>query len=301
MNKSTIFLILSIFMFSACSQNDDYIIKLSLADKEKINTDKLSVLEKELAFNFKTLGLPIQDINLDESQSIINIFTKVYSSDSTKLDVIKNAIQGPSNLNLWNVFKNSYIFSHQELIDSIPFFEDFIINDLRNPDFLIGTSTNPNILELVKDSLSIYLKDKQNLSLMWSKQNSDMNGKPLYYLYAINNLGQNKSYIDEQNIQDIKVKTTEYGEISIVISLDEIGKEEFTRMTRIAANNYNVIAIEIDNQIFSAPMVRSEITGGAFSVTSNFDANEALMYKSMLEFKKVSHPLKLISIEKMTN
>ena len=63
------------------------------------------------------------------------------------------------------------------------------------------------------------------------------------------------------------------GSPEINIEFSEIGKELFAAITRENLNKR--LAIVLDGQMFSAPVIRSEITGGNAQIDGNFTVEEA--------------------------
>lgn len=64
-----------------------------------------------------------------------------------------------------------------------------------------------------------------------------------------------------------------YGGTQIDIEFNEVGKELFAAVTRENLNKR--LAIVLGGQLYSAPVIRTEISGGKAQITGNFTEEEA--------------------------
>jgi len=77
------------------------------------------------------------------------------------------------------------------------------------------------------------------------------------------------------------VLASDCDENQVLLSFNEEGSEQFARMTE--ENIDNSIAIIIDDQVVSAPVVRGKITGGKAMISGNFSMDEACLLAAILE------------------
>ena len=63
------------------------------------------------------------------------------------------------------------------------------------------------------------------------------------------------------------------GEITINLSMTDAGADVWSRMT--SENVGRIIAITINDVVYSAPVVRTAITGGNTQISGNFTFDEA--------------------------
>lgn len=126
----------------------------------------------------------------------------------------------------------------------------------------------------------------QGVNYLWSK-NPDKNGN--YYLYV---LKQNAA-LDKSQIKKVMVsnnKNTNSAELQI--EFNENGALTWLNLSR---NNLDKpIAIVIDNAVYAAPIVRSEIKSGKCQITGDFTLPEIALLKSIIGNKDLPLEFKLV-------
>jgi preprotein translocase subunit SecD len=75
------------------------------------------------------------------------------------------------------------------------------------------------------------------------------------------------------DINDSYVSRNEFGKYEIMIFFNEKGTAEFADLT--GANVGRRLAIVIDGQLYSAPVLRTKIDGGTAVITGSFSLEEA--------------------------
>jgi preprotein translocase subunit SecD len=84
---------------------------------------------------------------------------------------------------------------------------------------------------------------------------------------------QLKVLLDQSAIASAAVSTNPAGRRQIDFMLTPEGRTQFANVTR--QNIGRRLAIIVDSQVISAPMIRSEITGGKGQISGNFTEEEA--------------------------
>jgi preprotein translocase subunit SecD len=80
--------------------------------------------------------------------------------------------------------------------------------------------------------------------------------------------------LDYTAVRSVNVtKNTSSGQSEISVELSEEGKELFAAITREHLNKR--LAIVLNGQVYAAPVIRSEITGGKAQISGNFTEEEA--------------------------
>jgi SecD/SecF fusion protein len=118
-----------------------------------------------------------------------------------------------------------------------------------------------------------------------------------YELYAIKKEpGKNTAPLEGDRVTDASASpnpTT--GELSISLRMDGEGARTWGIMTGKAANDGNrEIAIVLDSDVVSAPMVQNPILTGSSEITGNFSLEEANDIASILEIGKLPAGTKII-------
>jgi SecD/SecF fusion protein len=157
-----------------------------------------------------------------------------------------------------------------------------------------------------KDTIRIssYLriaKEKQvfprEVRFMWAAAPIvDDNNKPteVFYLYAIK--ARSRDGRPPLNGDVIVSASQEFdnasGNAYVLMSMDAEGTRKWAHITK--ENLQKVIAVVMDNRVYSAPTVQSEITGGSSQITGNFTPNEAQDLANLLKSGKLPAPARII-------
>ncbi|WP_043023710.1 SecDF P1 head subdomain-containing protein [Fluviicola taffensis] len=129
------------------------------------------------------------------------------------------------------------------------------------------------------DSLLSLSEVKNNfpkeLKFMWSfGLEESPNGKKMYALYAVRVPEGNKAPIDGKDIEIASFARSQITNTPIItISMTKDGAHDWEVMTR---NNVGrPIAITMDHQVLSCPIVNGAIAGGSTEISGNFSVKEA--------------------------
>ena len=146
-------------------------------------------------------------------------------------------------------------------------------------DYAMGyvTSEDKGAVDMIlkrNDVMSVFPED---LKFMWSAEMEPIavNSKEkAYTLYAIRIPESGKSRVGGK---DVKTASTGYdeqsGKITVDLSMTNEGADKWAEMTSDNVNR--MVAITMDDVVFSAPRVINAITGGDTQISGNFDIQEA--------------------------
>lgn len=115
----------------------------------------------------------------------------------------------------------------------------------------------------------------KDLHFMWSLGLEDSpNGNKMYALYAVKVPSGNKAPIDGRHIQEASAGRSQFtNAIIITISMTDEGAHDWEIMTR--KNIGRPIAITMDHQVLSCPIVNGAIAGGKTEINGSFSEKEA--------------------------
>ncbi|HAF27634.1 MAG TPA: protein translocase subunit SecDF [Bacteroidales bacterium] len=119
----------------------------------------------------------------------------------------------------------------------------------------------------------------------------------LYELHAIKVTGRDgKAPLDGDVITDARSEFDQNsGSAEVSMSMNADGAKTWARLTKNNVGNF--IAIVLDNYVYSAPRVNSEITGGRSSISGDFTVNEAKDLANILKSGKLPAPARIIQEE----
>ena len=117
-----------------------------------------------------------------------------------------------------------------------------------------------------------------------------------YELYAIRVTERNgRAPLEGDVITDAKDEFDNNGCPCVSMQMNVDGARRWAALTK--ANLYRSVAIVLDNNVYSAPTVRSEITGGNSQITGNFTAEDTRDLANVLKSGKMPAPAKIVSEE----
>lgn len=143
--------------------------------------------------------------------------------------------------------------------------------------FMAGAASpeNKNKVQQILNRGDIMAKMPADLKFMWSANLEEgMNKEQVYFLYAVKIPDGGKAYVGGS---DIKYANKSYNQqslqntVSVTMTLD--GMAKWRDMTK--RNLQRAIAITMDNVVYSAPIVQSEINQGSTEITGNFTVAQA--------------------------
>ncbi len=100
---------------------------------------------------------------------------------------------------------------------------------------------------------------------------------------------------DENIISDARPSSSQTGQLEVNM---EMTPAAATTWAQITGNNINkFIAIVLDDRVYSAPVVKSRISGGNSQISGNFDIKEADDLSNVLKAGKLPAPARIVASE----
>ncbi|NIK74668.1 SecD/SecF fusion protein [Thermonema lapsum] len=134
-----------------------------------------------------------------------------------------------------------------------------------------------------------------NLRILWAAKPEAGVDNPLagkLELYFIETRRDGKPLLEGDVIADARPDYDENGRPSVSMSMNAEGARKWAKITR--ENIGQRIAIVLDNYVYTAPTVQSEITGGNSSITGNFTVEEAADLANVLKAGKLPAPVRIV-------
>ncbi|MGV3613057.1 MAG: SecDF P1 head subdomain-containing protein [Fluviicola sp.] len=199
----------------------------------------------------------------------------------------------PGNLQFFETYNTSEIYPSWQAAcdwvnanDSLALQGKVSLSDMNSQG--LGALVHPNGNNMVgyvyKEDISkvnqfLALPDvKKNffkeLRFMWSyKAQQEENGREMYALYAVKMPPGNKSIVSGKNIVNAEIVESYNGSPAISIQMNDQGSHDWEIMT--TKNVGRAIAIALNDQVLSCPVVYNAIAGGATEISGNFTEEEA--------------------------
>lgn len=149
-----------------------------------------------------------------------------------------------------------------------------------------------------QEVLDVFPKD---IAFMYSLKplgdpNDPKNKVKVYGLYAIKKgYREGEAPLDGSAITDSRKDIDQSGQVVVNMSMNPEGTRIWSELTK--KNKGNHIAIAVDNQVVSAPVVSNQIDGGNSVISGSFTQEEAQDLSNMLKIGKLPVTAKIIEEE----
>lgn len=133
----------------------------------------------------------------------------------------------------------------------------------------------------------------RNTRLLWDvKANKLDDGSELLQLYVVRTQRNDQPMLTGEVINDARQTFDEVGQPAVDMSMDAEGARKWSKITR--ENIGNQIAIVLDNYVYSAPTVNSEIPNGKSIIQGNFTMEEAKDLANILKAGSLPAPTRIV-------
>ena len=134
----------------------------------------------------------------------------------------------------------------------------------------------------------------KDLRLKWGVSPSEFDKKgQTFELYAIKSTERNgKAPLEGDVVTDAKDEFDQYSKPAVSMTMNSDGARRWAPLTK--QNIGRSIAIVLDNYVYSAPNVNSEITGGRSQITGHFTPEQAKDLANVLKSGKMPAPAHIV-------
>ncbi|MDB4903277.1 MAG: protein translocase subunit SecDF [Mucilaginibacter sp.] len=137
----------------------------------------------------------------------------------------------------------------------------------------------------------------QSMKFLWSVKPQPKT--KIFELYAIKLAGaENGPVLAGDVITDAHNDVDQKGGAEVVMVMNSNGAEKWSTVTAAAAadpNNKQSIAIVLDDNVYSAPVVENTISGGVSSISGNFTTEEATDLANVLKAGRLPAPAHVVA------
>lgn len=135
----------------------------------------------------------------------------------------------------------------------------------------------------------------RNMKFLWGAKPINEE-KGIYELYAIKTrTNDDRAPLGGDVISDARQDFDQNRKVEVSMSMNSEGARIWKRLT--ADNIDKSIAIVLDNQVYSAPNVQGEISGGRSSISGSFEISEAKDLANILKAGKLPAPANIVEEE----
>ena len=293
--KRIIFYLTIILIFFSCKQHYvQTIIQMDIG--KKIDQNLISKTKKEIVNRLKESGFKNVNIKSNEYPDQLIVESNINSEDLNNF----RSVFHYTSLGLWNTYQIGDA-EIKNIKDDLPSIASFTPNELfwKKPSRslgereVLGFCKNPDSLRYVKTVLLESLKKYKNLKLFWDYT---PDGEEGHRIYMINSEGNSTAPVTDRHLIKVVPGINPNGFIEISFELNEEGTEIWRQQTRNAANDaYRCIAIVIDDEVYSVPIVQTEIAMGKSSIAGGFDMETAQnLSQALSRSTRIPYPIEMI-------
>ncbi len=285
--KNLIYLIISIVisitLTSAVQKTSEKtkIITLQPTDK-KVSSVSLRQSADILATRLKLFGIKSSEVNVATDKGEITI----QLPESTDVSEIEGLLISKGELAFYETF------THDELSDLFKpdnkLFKLLNINHANNSaDPRVGCTSSEN-MKKTEEYLQAHVHIN-NCIFFWETKSEKWG----YCLFALKTNKDGKPLLVRSDVESVKTITgKEPKDSKIQIKLKSASASIFAEATKVNLNK--VIAIVIDDRVYSWPLVRNVIEGGEVEVSGNFTKNEVNYFPSLFNSEQLPVSFKLL-------
>jgi SecD/SecF fusion protein len=238
---------------------------------------------------------------------------------------VRKLLQGVAQLRFWEVYEipelnealqaiDTLLVAEQQATMSVPTHQppagsQATQEAARQPE---DSSTMSPLFRLLKEAYGfVYAKDNvalinsilsrndvkallpNDLQWLWDvKPHTLQDGTEVLGLYPIKQRRGGQAALEGDVITDARQVFDERGKPAVSMQMNSSGARAWKKVT---ANNIGRrIAITLDNYVYSAPVVNTEIPGGSSQITGNFTIEEAKDLANILNAGSLPAPVKIV-------
>lgn len=132
-----------------------------------------------------------------------------------------------------------------------------------------------------------------NMRILWAVKGMDAEDGQVYLpLYFVKKGRGEKASLEGDVITDARQDFSKEGQSEVLMQMNSNGAKKWRKIT--ATNIGRRVAIVLDNYVYSAPVVQSEIPNGSSSISGNFTIDEAKDLANILKAGKLPAPTRIV-------
>ena len=233
-----------------------------------VSPDLLTQSAKIISNRLKSFSSEKFDITVNSSKNQI----QVELTNDWDLNVVKNLLTQKGALAFYETYNQK---SLAELINGDnKLFSLLNIDDTRKSSVKIGCTSSANF-----DKVNAYISTmdlEQKCKFAWQQ----VSGNSEICLYALRLNGEKGALLVDSDIESVKVnQDKKLKNFELAINLKKSAIELWANATKRNINN--AIAIVMDNNVLSAPIVNSVIDGGKCIVAGDFTQSEIRYFAAL--------------------
>jgi len=257
------------------SSNDTLKSNSLAGTKETIKKDTTKITKKDTA-NLKS-----------DKKEKSKTDTKKDTTKSKK-DTVKNKDTSAINTDTASAQDSIANMSIEERKKKFPFFMLVKLYEGGGADGYVEENDKPQVDFILKRA-DVKAVIPSDMVFLWSQKTIDIEGKKYFILYGIKKDAELTGKVVEEAKSTIDPQTNSP---VVTMGMSSEGAREWARIT--GANINKRCAIVLDGIVYSAPVIKSKITGGSSQIEGMANIQEAKLLEIVLKAGALPAPLKII-------
>lgn len=223
---------------------------------------------------------------------------------------VRKMLQGVAQLKFWEVYPleelvdsleriNQFLVSEQEFLNNVSSNDESkqknspLFYLLKGNGLMYATKDVPTIQSIL-DRKEVKALLPNNLKWCWDAKSriNKNSGEELLTLYAIKQGRNGEAALEGDMVSDAQPVFDSNGQPAVSMQMNANGARAWKKVT--AANIGKQIAVALDDYIYSAPVVNTEIPNGSSQISGNFTIEEAQDLASILKAGSLPVPVKIV-------
>ncbi len=240
----------------------------------------------------KTLALSAQP---EETEASTPVTTDTTKKDSKLAGLTGNKAAADTNIVKDDAAKNNPLFSHL----SIPTYQAENGQQALRPGPVVGWVAQKDTAKVNQYFARTDIKSliPGTLKFMWGLK--PMTGTKIFELYAIKvTTMDGRPVLGGEAISNAMQSYDDKNQPQVTMYMNSEGAAKWKKITAEASadrNNKKAIAIVLDNTVYSAPTVQTEIAGGVSTISGSFTLEDTKDLANILKAGKLPAPARIVS------
>ena len=131
-----------------------------------------------------------------------------------------------------------------------------------------------------------------NMKFLWGVK--PIEKTKIFELYAMKLVGADGAVLAGDVITDARSDVDQKGSPDVIMDMNSQGAQKWAAVTRQVAQDKGAVAIVLDNNVYSAPNVNEEISGGTSSISGNFTTDDTKDLANILKAGRLPAPAQIV-------
>ncbi len=284
---------LPILCLISCTQYNDIETVVQIQEKN-VSSELVEQTRQQLIDRLQSIGL--REVSVRQGDIPIQFIVSAKIATDNALLQQYHGVFSKGEFGMWKTYRitDPEVKIIVDQIKKMP--EKLTPNYGQYPQHVFAGTADFADLATITEDLEKRIVGVENVKLLWSEK-ANTYGDNTYELYVIETRNKTAT-ITNKHITGVRADYDgAYKIYTVSMTMNREGTELWARMTRQQIKRE--IAVVLDDRVYTAPTVQSEIINGRTEITGDFTYEEALQVSDLIRTSPLPYNLKIID-EKIT-